>query len=134
MKAARPEHRAAPRRALPSRLALMAAIALPLLQACAVTADGYGGDVGYVGGFYEPYGYEYGGWGPDYRVGPPRGGMERPRFRAGRAAAAAIARNPPSGVSGSFHGILCKQSVRPRLARGPVCDSVHNDLAEPTIL
>jgi hypothetical protein len=74
MKAARPEHRAAPRRALPSRLALMAAIALPLLQACAVTADGYGGDVGYVGGFYEPYGYEYGGWGPDYRVGPPRGG------------------------------------------------------------
>jgi hypothetical protein len=49
-------------------------IALLVLTACVV--GGYGGDdgVGYVGGVYEPGGYEYGGWGPGYRVGPPRGG------------------------------------------------------------
>ena len=29
----------------------------------------------YAGSFYEPGGYEYGGWGRGYRVGPPRGGF-----------------------------------------------------------
>lgn len=47
----------------------------------------YGGP-GYVGGFYEPYGYEYGGWGGGYQVGPPLGeyrdGM-RGDFRGGRS-------------------------------------------------
>jgi hypothetical protein len=41
---------------------------------------GFSGDqyeAGYVDGVYEPFGFEYGGWGPDYRVGPPRGGEER---------------------------------------------------------
>ena len=51
---------------------------LTLLQACVVGGGGYyeGGavDVGYGADFYEPYGYEYGGWGRGYRVGPPRGG------------------------------------------------------------
>ena len=43
--------------------------------ACTVTGVGVGYDGGpeYVGGFYEPYGYDYGGWGRGYRVGPPRG-------------------------------------------------------------
>ena len=55
------------------------------LTACvAVGYDGeYGGaDVGYIGGIYEPGGYEYGGWGRGYRVGPPRGGIHREGGRA----------------------------------------------------
>jgi hypothetical protein len=46
---------------------------LTMLFACAVTGVGVDGSVGvgYVGGYYEPYGYEYGGWGGAYRVGPP---------------------------------------------------------------
>jgi len=46
------------------------------LAACAVEGPGYGEvDYGYVGGYYEPYGYDYGGWGGRYHVGPPgRGG------------------------------------------------------------
>jgi hypothetical protein len=59
--------------------AAFGALALTMLYACAV--DGVGVDttvgVGYVGGYYEPYGYEYGGWGGGYRVGPGRGGDRR---------------------------------------------------------
>jgi hypothetical protein len=49
------------------------------LSACAVGGGGVAYDgysdvgVGYVGGFYEPYGNDYGGWGGRYHVGPPRG-------------------------------------------------------------
>jgi hypothetical protein len=53
---------------------------LVALAACAVGVGGAGYDggyadvgVGYEGGFYEPYGYDYGGWGGRYHVGPPRG-------------------------------------------------------------
>ena len=57
----------------------LGAFALTMLYACAV--DGVGVDttvgVGYVGGYYEPYGYDYGGWGGGYRVGPGRGGDRR---------------------------------------------------------
>jgi hypothetical protein len=57
----------------------LGAFALTLFNACAV--DGVGVDttvgVGYVGGYYEPYGYDYGGWGGGYRVGPGRGGDRR---------------------------------------------------------
>jgi hypothetical protein len=59
--------------------AALGAVAVTLLYACAV--DGVGVDttvgVGYVGGYYEPYGYDYGGWGGGYRVGPGRGGDRR---------------------------------------------------------
>jgi len=52
-------------------------LAVVMLVACAVTGVGVdvdgGGEVGYVGGYYQPYGYEYGGWGRDYHVGPARG-------------------------------------------------------------
>jgi hypothetical protein len=55
------------------------ALALTLLNACAVEGVGVDGavGVGYDAGYYEPYGYEYGGWGPGYRVGPGRGGDRR---------------------------------------------------------
>lgn len=62
------------------KIAALGFLVLAGLSACAVEG-GYGGDsvgVGYVGGFYEPYGYEYGGWSPGYRVGPPRGGDHGP--------------------------------------------------------
>ncbi|MGA2549606.1 MAG: hypothetical protein ABSF50_05605 [Burkholderiaceae bacterium] len=52
------------------------AVALPALVApgCAVEpGGGYGGEVGFGGDYYEPYGYDYGGWGPNYYVGPGRG-------------------------------------------------------------
>jgi hypothetical protein len=55
---------------------------LTLLQACVAGGGGYyeggGAEVSYGADFYEPYGYEYGGWGPRYWVGPPRGGDHRP--------------------------------------------------------
>jgi hypothetical protein len=51
---------------------MVAAMASLMLGACAVTGVGVEGDVGYVGGYYEPYGYDYGGWGVGYRVGPGR--------------------------------------------------------------
>ncbi|HXR19309.1 MAG TPA: hypothetical protein VN757_05160 [Steroidobacteraceae bacterium] len=65
--------------ALP-RLCKIGALAmlLAVLAACVAAGyDGYDGNVGvgvgYVGDYYEPGGYGYGGWGPGYRVGPPGG-------------------------------------------------------------
>lgn len=71
-------------KALPraGRLAALLLLAPLLLvpAACAVDA-GYGyGDGATVGlgiDYYEPFGFDYGGWGPGYRVGPPRGGGGR---------------------------------------------------------
>lgn len=63
------------------------------LGACVAVGGGYDGD-SYVGGFYEPFGYDYGGWGPGYRVGPyghgdhwggERGGGDRSRGSHGGA-------------------------------------------------
>jgi hypothetical protein len=61
-------------KALRSRLIAsgLGAIATLMLCACAVTGVGVEGSVGYDGGYYEPYGYDYGGWGAGYRVGPGR--------------------------------------------------------------
>ncbi|HTV97334.1 MAG TPA: hypothetical protein VME42_15100 [Steroidobacteraceae bacterium] len=57
------------------RIILGGVATLALLCACAVSGPyGYGYGVDYEGGFYEPYGYDYGGWGPDFYVGPPGGG------------------------------------------------------------
>jgi hypothetical protein len=63
-----------------------AVLTLTMLNACAVTGVGVEGTVGAVGydaGYYEPYGYEYGGWGPAYRVGPGRGGDRRGDWHGG---------------------------------------------------
>jgi hypothetical protein len=58
---------------LRNRTLIAAARLLPLLTLTACVATGYGGGgIGYAGGYYEPAGYEVGGWGPGYRVGPPR--------------------------------------------------------------
>ena len=54
--------------------AAVGVLALMSLSACVVGGYDGGGGVGYVGGVYEPGGYEYGRWGSGYRVGPPRGG------------------------------------------------------------
>jgi hypothetical protein len=48
------------------------------LSACLVGGE-YRGDGGAYGvGFYEPYGYDYGGWVSGYQVGPPRREWHRP--------------------------------------------------------
>jgi hypothetical protein len=93
------------------RMAGLGAAALLMLGACAVTGVGVEGSVGYDGGYYEPYGYDYGGWGVGYRVGPSRccdhrddhpGGRGRvgraPAYRpapAGRAAPSIPGRSRP---------------------------------------
>jgi hypothetical protein len=49
-----------------------------LCNGCVVPGDRYAaGSVSYGVGFYEPYGYDYGGWGSGYLVGPPRGDHRR---------------------------------------------------------
>jgi hypothetical protein len=71
------------------KMAGVGVFALVALTACLV--GGYGGadvgvGVGYAGAVYEPGGYEYGGWGPAYRVGPPRGVREERGGRPARSA------------------------------------------------
>jgi hypothetical protein len=81
---------------------LMAVAIVLVLEAC-VAGPGYEGGVveaSYGADFYEPYGYDYGGWGPGYRVGPPRGGEGHPDHHPGGHAppyrAAAPSRGMPS--------------------------------------
>jgi hypothetical protein len=61
------------------RLLLPAGVLLLVMLASCVAGVGYDGDVGvaYSPGYIQPYGYEYGGWGPGYVVGPGRGGDRR---------------------------------------------------------
>jgi hypothetical protein len=69
-----------------------------LLQACVAGGGGYyeggGAEVNYSADFYEPYGYEYGGWGPGYWVGPPRRGDHRPERGTDRGGGGAPAYRP----------------------------------------
>ena len=87
-----------------------------LLSACAVTGVGYAGYDGYAddgypyygypyyaGGVYQPYGYGYGGWGPGYHVGPPRGRGAYAGGGGGRLRGAAPGRPIPS-VPGRSRG------------------------------
>jgi hypothetical protein len=62
---------------------------LTLLPGCVADGggayyEGGGVDVTYGADFYEPWGYEYGGWGPGYWVAPGRRGDHRPDW-GGRA-------------------------------------------------
>jgi hypothetical protein len=87
----------------------LGALALVLLHACAVGGVGVDGSVGvgYVGGYYEPYGYDYGGWGGGYRVGPGWGGDRRGGHSPGSYRPAPASRPTPSiprGSRGGSHG------------------------------
>lgn len=87
------------RRSARCRVGLGGSLMLVLLSACAVGV-GYDGPVGYdgyVGGVYEPYGYDYGGWGGRYHVGPPRGGPRGGELGRG-------APSIPRGPRGGGHG------------------------------
>ncbi len=61
------------------RFVLAGAGILTVMLASCVVGGGYDGDVGvaYSPGYIAPYGYEYGGWGEGYLVGPGRGGDRR---------------------------------------------------------
>ena len=76
----------------------LGALVLAMLYACAVSGVGVDGTVGvgYVGGYYEPYGYDYGGWGGAYRVGPGRGGDRRGAHPAHSYRPAPASRPTPS--------------------------------------
>jgi hypothetical protein len=74
------------KRALHGWLSTISAIGLvaALTSSCAVGVGGYGYGDGYddpvdIGvDYYMPFGVEYGGWGPGYRVGPYRDGGRHP--------------------------------------------------------
>lgn len=52
---------------------VLASAAFALLPGCVATGGGYVNDGDY---YYGPSGYVYEGWGPTYRVGPPRRGHD----------------------------------------------------------
>ncbi|MFJ2990839.1 hypothetical protein ACIPF8_23540 [Collimonas sp. NPDC087041] len=78
----------------------MIGIFAALTAGCAVSDGGYGG-YGYSGGvgvgldYYEPFGGDYGGWGPGYQVGPFRGGGDH-RGGGGRGGQHAFRSAPAS--------------------------------------
>ncbi|MGA2778727.1 MAG: hypothetical protein ABSF94_14320 [Steroidobacteraceae bacterium] len=81
----------------PCRWTLASAGLLLVVQLGACVAGvGYDTDVavGYSPGYIEPYGYDYGGWGGGYRVGPGRGGDRR-----GAPSGAHSYRSAPQGHS-----------------------------------
>ena len=65
---------------------------------CILSGGGYGYDggmeVGVGAAYYEPYGVEYGGWGPGYQVAPFRGGGHRHPGEGSHAAAPANRHTP----------------------------------------
>ena len=69
-----------------------------LLYGCIVPGGGYGyDDGGGIGGaYYEPFGFDYGGWGPDYQVAPFRGEGRRSYGGGGHASAPSYRSAPAS--------------------------------------
>lgn len=65
------------------------------LFAC-VAGVGYGGGGAYGPGYVEPVGYDYGGWGATYLVGPARGGERRAAPPARNYRPAPASRSVPS--------------------------------------
>jgi hypothetical protein len=81
-------------------LASLLGLVVVLASACAVGVGGYGygyEDSVHLGvDYYAPYGIDYGGWGPGYRVGPYRGGQRRPEHVGdGRHSPRAFRSTPP---------------------------------------
>jgi hypothetical protein len=81
---------------------------------CAVEGVGYSGSYGYSYGadYYEPFGFDYGGWGNSYYVGPYRSGGFRGGDHGSHAGTHAFRPAPgshgvpsiPSGSRGGGHG------------------------------
>ncbi len=86
--------------------AALGGLALTMLYACEVTGVGMDATVGvgYDADYYEPYGYEYGGWGSGYRVGPGRGGDRRGGHPSRSYRPAPMSRPTPSIPHGSRGG------------------------------
>jgi hypothetical protein len=81
------------------RVLAVLAVLLAIPSSGCVATGGYG-DVGYAPGYYEPYGTVYGGWGPNYRVGPVRDGnrsFDHRPVRAGRSPGRYAFRPAPAG-------------------------------------
>jgi hypothetical protein len=78
-------------------LLLTTGLVAAVLTSC-VASVGYDGDVGlgYSPGYIQPYGYEYGGWGGGYLVGPGRGGDRREAPSSHRYRSASPSRPTPS--------------------------------------
>ncbi len=94
-----------------SRWLAIACVIVPLTLLASACADGGGYAGGGVGvDYYEPYGAEYGGWGPGYYVGPYRGGGGghfdggHPGGGAHAFRAAPAGRSAPSLPSGGHAG------------------------------
>jgi len=86
---------------------LSAGLALAASLASCIAGVGYGGDYGvggYSPGFVEPYGYDYGAWGGEYRVGPGRGGDRRSSRESHAFHGAPRSRATPSIPRGSRGG------------------------------
>ncbi len=84
-------------------------LVIAVLYACTVTGEGY------VGGYYDPPGYEYGSWGTGYYVAPPRGGghggqrgdehhVEQPRQQQQHAYKPAPPSRPAPSIPTHPHG------------------------------
>jgi hypothetical protein len=79
-------------------LAFGIATLMVLLAGCILPGGGVGyDDGGGIGAaYYEPFGVEYGGWGPGYQVAPFRGGGHRPTGGGGHSSAHAYRSAPAS--------------------------------------
>jgi hypothetical protein len=78
-----------------SAIVVVAGLSILVLSGCIVPDGGYGyGGVAVGADYYEPYGVDYGGWGPGYQVGPWRGGGGR---AVGAGGAAHAYRSAPAG-------------------------------------
>ena len=79
--------------------ALVVGTLMVLSAGCVLpVGGGYGyDDGGGIGaGYYEPYGVDYGGWGPGFQVAPFRGGGHRSNGGGGHASAPAYRSAPGS--------------------------------------
>jgi hypothetical protein len=84
-------------------IAIVMGLLAILSYGCAVSGGGYGYDGGGLD-YYEPYGVDYGGWGPGYRVAPFRDGGQRSGGGGHAYRAAPASHAMPSIPSGSRSG------------------------------
>jgi hypothetical protein len=86
--------------ALMKRLLIVLAIGLLTFteSACTVVGDGFAGNgnVGVGLDYYEPLGFDFGGWGPGYGIGPYHDGSHRFESRGSGSAGHAYRSAPSS--------------------------------------